>query len=79
MLCWCRGCAPLRASDASIPSARCALFPAETLWAACRGPLPPGLGGAKVLLLLNIRGSGMQQVTRNRYGQRLPPFMYSDM
>ena len=79
LLCWCRDCAPSIASKASLLS--CfppALFPAEFFWAACRGPLPSGLAGAKLLLLLNIRGSGMQQITRNRFGQRLPPFMYYD-
>ena len=54
------------------------MFPAKILWAACRGPLPSGLGGAKLLLLLNIRGSGMQQIERNNLGQRLPRFMYYD-
>ena len=56
-----------------------ALFPAEPFWAACKGPLPSGLAAARLLLLLNIRGSGMQQITRNRHGQRLPPYMYADM
>ena len=76
LLCWCRGRGP--STNASLLSSRSALCPAEPLWAACRGPLPSGLAGAKLLLLLNIRGSGMQQITRNRYGQRLPPFMYYD-
>lgn len=63
-----------RMLNVSTPPVACAHTPT-----ACSGPLPRSLSAAKILLLLNTEGSGLQQVVPNRFQQRLPAWLYYDL